>query len=183
MQRRIAVDEQVVLHDAVPPSADECGSRYPIEQVAGDLRSAEHIVQVDPHTSAPLEAVDVVHVVVADDGAAHGPVAAGIDGPGVVRLVANAVDFVQFDEVIVATEPHAHVRGVVNQVVRGTIADPLQRDARPVDSLPAGVVMDVIVLGEMPGGGKRLAVASGQRDAAGADLVDVAADYAMVEAS
>ena len=124
----IAVHEQVVLHDAIPPAADKRGSRHSIEQVAGDFRAAEHVVQIDAHAAASSKAVDVVQVVVADDRAAHGPVAAGVDRSRVVRFVAHAVDLVELDQVIVAAEAHAHVRRVVDQVVRGSIADALQRE-------------------------------------------------------
>ena len=89
-----------------------------VEHVADDLRAAEHVVQVHAHAAAALEAVDVVQVVVADDRAAHGPVAAGVDRPGVVGLVAHVVDLVELDHVVVAAEADRHVRGVVDQVVR-----------------------------------------------------------------
>ncbi len=64
----------------------------------------------------------MVEVVVADRRAAHGPVAPGVDGPGVVGLVAHAVDLVELDEVVVAAEHDGHVRGVVDQVVRDAVA-------------------------------------------------------------
>ena len=56
------------------------------------------------------------------------------------------VDFVELNQMIVATEAHAHMWRVVNQIVGRAIADASERDGRLIDALHASVVVNVIIL-------------------------------------
>lgn len=85
-----------------------------------------------------------MHVVVPDLRAAHGPVAAGIDGAGVVGFDAHMMNLVVFNDVVVAAEHDADVRRVVDEVPLGAVADAVQRNARTVHPVPAAVVVDVV---------------------------------------
>ena len=140
-------------------AADERGARDLVKDVAEDRGRAEHIVEVDPHAPAPAETGDLVHVVVANHRAPHRPVAPGVDRAGVVGLLADVVDLVQLDHVVVAAEHEGHVRGVVDQVVRRPQAHARQRDRGLVHAIPLPVVVNVVVHRFVLGAFQRCAVA------------------------
>lgn len=74
------------------PPPDKGGPSHLVEEVAMDLRTTEHVVEIDTHAASTLEFDDVMEVVVADDVTPHGPVAARIDGPGIIGFQAHMVD-------------------------------------------------------------------------------------------
>ena len=63
--------------------------------------------------------------------------------------------------------------------MRDAVPDAKGGDALLVDWVPAGGVVDVVIVGVVPGGGEMLALAALEMDAALAGLVDVAAHDAM----
>ena len=67
-----------------------------------------------------------MHVVIADDIVAVGPVAACVDGTHVAGFVANVVYLVVLDQVVVAPEEDGAVRVIVDPVVGDAGADALQ---------------------------------------------------------
>ena len=83
------------------------------------------------------------------------------------------MDFVVLDDLVVARETDGHVRHVVDQVVRGPIADAEKSDPLLVDRVPAGNVMDVVVVRVVPGRRECLAVTAFQVDAPLTSLIDV----------
>ena len=93
------------------------------------------------------------------------------------------VNLVVLDHVVVAPEENRGVRGVVDQVVGGAAADAVQTERRPIREPAAAEVVDVVVVGCVPGGGERGTIAAGEADAALTGLIDVAADDGVIRAS
>jgi len=183
VQRRAAVDEDVVGHAVVASPADERCARDLVEHVPADLRPAEHVVQVDAHAPFAPEARNVVQVVVPDQRSSHGPVAPRVDGPRVVGLGAHVVDLVALHPVVVPTERDGLVRGIVNEVTRRRAPDAVERDGRLVHAVPSTVVVHVVVVRHVATGRQREPVAARERDAAIADAVDVAPSHRVLRAA
>ena len=179
VHRRPAVHEDVVLDEGIAPAADRRGVGHVAEQVAGDAEAGCTVVQVDAQGAAVARPEDVVEVVVADDVALPIPAPAGVEGAHVAGLVADAVQLVQLDDVVVAAEEDAVVRAVVDQVVRDSLAYSVHQHARPVSALQARIVEDVVVVGVVAGSRQRPAVAAVQGDPALGGIVDVAAHHAV----
>jgi len=154
-----------------------------MQDVAADRDPAGAVVQIDRHDLGkafhPLLgidlALDVMKVVMADGGAAGGQVAAGVDGSGIAGFQADTGNVVELDQVVVADEVDADVRGLVNAVVGDALADAFHRYGGLIGANPPAVVMDVIVHGEVVAGRQRHAVASVEADAPLADVVNIAA--------
>ena len=91
-------------------------------------------------------------------------------------------DVIVFDSQVVAAEHDPHPRAIVDQVVRGPVADAVQGDSHALFVKHADV-MDVVVVRVILGGRQRLAVAAGNRDAVAAGFVDIAARDAVVGAA
>ncbi len=179
VNRRPAIHKDIVDNGVVTPAADERGARHVAKEIARDFRAAEHVVEVDAHTAAPLETGDVMQIIVAYHRAALRPVTARIHGARVVRFIAHAVNFVELDDVVVAAEADGHVRRVVDEVVRRAQSDPVQRNRFLIHARPAPVMVDVVVLRHMLRRGQGLPVPAGQDDAAVSHVVDVATRDAM----
>ena len=186
----LAVDEDIVLHEVVPAvvevdeSEDAAG-----DDVADHVHATRVVVQIDaprvvgrdPPAVLLAVAQDVVEVVVANDRASRAqPVpAAGVDRTRVRGLQIHVPDVVVFDDQIVASEPDAPARAVVDEIVRCTVAAAGQRHADALLVEDADVV-DVVVVRVVTGGCQRLAVAASHTDAVATDLVDVVAHDAVV---
>ena len=102
----------------------------------------------------------MVQVVVANDRAALGPVPAAVNRTGVVRFEAHAVDFVELNEMIVAAERNGLVWRMLNQVVRNPQTNSGNGNGRLIHAIPAAVMVDVVILGEMPGWSQRLPISA-----------------------
>ena len=124
-------------------------------------------------------AADVTPQVVADHVAAAGWVAAFVQRAGVIAGVAHIMHDVVLEDVVVAADADGHVRRIVQQIVRGAVADAAQSNAAGIGELVLREPPDVIVDGLVAGRRERLAVATLQHQTAGARVVDVAALDAM----
>ena len=108
-----------------------------------------HIVKVDGlhlHAGLGVNHLEVVEVVETDFVPPGGPVAAGVDGAGVRRVLTHIVDVVVFNDLVIAAVTHCKVRRVVNFVVACTVANTLKADTRGVGGLNTGETLDLIVL-------------------------------------
>ena len=121
-----------------------------------------------------------MQIVVADHRAAHRPVSPRIDCSRVVGLITNVVNFVELNNMIVTAEVSGRVRRIVEQVVCGAIADPVDRDAVPIHPVPPAPVVDVIVLGVEARRRERFSVASTDANAAVTRGGDVASNHSAV---
>ena len=180
---RVVVDEDVVLHEAVAPASDADGALRVHDEVAVHGDATDAVVEIDDEGLPVAGAANVVHVVVANDVVAVGPVAARVDGAHVAGLVTYVVDVVVLDQVVIAPEQDGAVRVVVDLVVGDARAHALQVHRRVVAARPAGLVMEVAVVDEVPAGGDALAVAPAEADAAVAVVPDIAALHAVVGAA
>lgn len=118
-----AIDKDVVFDVNVSAAADGGGVFHLVEEIADDVGAAEHVVEIDAEATAIAEAGDVVEVVVANHGAAPGPVSTAVNRAGVIRFEADPMDFIQLDQVIVAAKENRHVGCIVNQIVRQSDSD------------------------------------------------------------
>ena len=115
-----------------------------------------------------------MHIVAAQDVAAHRPVASGINRAGVVRLLADVRDFVVFNDDIVAAKSHAHVRRVFDKIVRNPIADAVGRNSRRVHALHATVIMNVVLLNNVFAGNQLISIAPAHGHSASAKIPEFA---------
>lgn len=90
----MGIDEDVVLNETVAPTPDGDGRLRVHHEVAVHGDAAEAVVEIDDECFPTAGAVDIVHVVVADEVVAVGPVAARVDGPHVAGFVTDMVDVV-----------------------------------------------------------------------------------------
>ncbi len=178
----VAVHEDVIDHLVVAAAAQERGALHLVEDVAEDLGAADAVVHVHAHR-AHAHAAGVVDEVVADAVAAVGVVAPGVDGADVAGLQGDVVNLVELDEVVVAVEEDCAVRMVVDEVVRGALADAADQHRRHIALGPAALAREMAVLDEVSAGLQRLAVAAVHRNAAVAGVEDVAADHAVAGAA
>lgn len=159
------------------------------DDVADDVEAAAVVVGVEaegePRMLQPAgllaAADDVADQVVAPlAAAAADPVAtAGVDRTAVLRLEAEVVEVVVFDEEIVPAHLHARARAVVDVAMPHGEVHTIQGDATGV-LVEDAHVMDVAVLDGMTGPGERLAISAVQVDAVAAGEADLAVRDAHV---
>ena len=178
----VAVHEDVVEDLVVAPAAQERRALHLVEDIAEDLRAADAVIHVNAHRAHP-DAAGVMNKIVADAIAAIGVVAPGVDGADVACLQGIVVDLVEFDDVVVAVEEDRAVGVVVDEVVRGTLADAAHEHRRHVALGPAALAGEMAVLDKVSAGPECLPVAAVQGDAAVAGVEDVAAQDAMAGAA
>ena len=102
-----------------------------------------------------------MEVVVANPVSAHGPGFVGwrsVDGAGVVGLKDRGVNLVILDDLVVASEPDRDMRDMINKIMRDTVADAEGGDPLLINWVPAGVVVNVVIVLVMSGRGEGLAV-------------------------
>src|ERR1017187_3402960 len=119
--------------------------------------------------AAPHRAANLMPVIVSDDIAAAGRIAAFVKSAAVVGFGADVVHLVEFEDVIVAADKHRLMRRIVDQVMCGPAAHAAQRQAVSGGELMLGETPDVVVQRFMAARSKRLSVAACQGQAAGAD--------------
>ena len=98
--------------------------------------------------------------VIAEAIAAVGVVAPGVDRADVAGLQRDVVDFIELNEVVVAVEEDCAVRMVVDEVVRGPLADAADQDGRHVAFGPAALAREMTILDEVSAGAEGLTVAA-----------------------
>ena len=123
-----------------------------------------------------------MHEVIADAIAAEGVVAPGVNGADVAGLQCVAVDLIELDEVVVASEEDRAVRVVMDKIVRGALANAADEHGGDIALGPAALARKVAILHKVPAGAKGLPVAAVHRDAAVARIEDVAAQDAVAGA-
>ena len=131
------------------------GPRSTRNDVADNIDAPRVVIQInapgkvgrEPAIFLATIAENVVKEVMPDDGTARrDPVAAArIDGAGILGLQADVTNVVVFDRQVVAGEHDAHPRPVVDQVVRGAIADAIQADAGPL-SIEHADMMNIVIV-------------------------------------
>ena len=187
MKRRLAINEEIVLDDGIAPAADKGSLGDLVEHIAVAVHRREQVIQIHSHAALALEPVHMVNVVVADDVAALVPILVhawlGIDGPRVVGMFDDVVQFVVLDHVLLSEEADRDMRRVVDQVVRRPAADTDHLDAWPIHRVPAAVVVNQVVVRIMLAVRECRFIAAFQRDAAIAHPVQVAAHDTMVRAA
>ena len=112
----------------------------------------------------------------------RGWIATFVERAGVIARIAHIVHQVVFEDVVVAADADGHVRRVVQQIVRGTVADAAECNAAGIGELVLREPPDVVVHGLVARRRERLAVAAFQHETARAGIVDVAAFDAMAGA-
>ena len=111
------MDDDIVMNQVVPPTAAHGGVAVNARKdIAPDLHAADRVVQVNPMGAAE-DAVDVVKVIVLDEGAPVSPVAPRVNGTRVVAFVHHVVDFVKANQMVVAGKQDGGMGGVMNAVV------------------------------------------------------------------
>ena len=157
-QGALAVDEDVVLRAVVVSAMGEDGAEgAPAGLAAAEEHVAEHrvaavaVVEVDGGVAVAHRAADVVPVVEADQVAAARRVAPLVESAAVVGFGADVVDLVEFEHMVVAADEDGLVRRIVDQVVRGPVADALEREAVGRSELVLGEAPDVVVDGLVAG--------------------------------
>lgn len=175
-----AVDEDVILDEVVASAADESGAAGAIEEVAVDRDAAAEIVEIDAAYAVEAGADQVVKVVEAYDGSARGVVASNVDGADVTGFFGDMVDFVVFDEVVVAFEEERHVGRVVDEVVGSSVSDAFEGDGGIVGAVDEAEIVEVVVDDVVVSSFEGCPIATGEGDAACVDLLEVAVAHAAV---
>jgi hypothetical protein len=98
---------------------------------------------------------------------------AGINRAAVLRLEAEVMEVVVFDEEVVPAHLHAHARAVVDVAMPHSIVHAIQADAAGV-LVEDAHVMDVAVLDGMTGSGECFAITTAEADAVAAGEADLA---------
>ncbi len=195
VQGGYALDKDIVLHHVVAaPANHDAAQRHPVEDVAEDGRAAAAVVEihapglvrrliaVHPVLVRPqpgeAEAVDVVKLVVPDDIAALGPVAAHVERAVVGAFHAHVVDVIELDDVLVAAKENRDVGRVVYQIVRHAVADAADVHAGLIGLVEFPEVVNVVVDCLVPAGCQCLAVTARKHNAAAAGVRDVVAQHA-----
>jgi hypothetical protein len=79
------------------------------------------------------------------------------------------MDLVELQHVIIAVERDRDVWGVMDEVVGSPVADAVDGNAVAIHAVPAAIVVDVVVVGDVASRGERFAAAAAE------DQPDVAA--------
>ena len=175
-QGRFRGDEQA-LDEIVAAAADEYGLLDAQEEVAGHHDAAGEVVEIDAlDLELLLAAFQIVNEIVLDEGAARGPVVAGIDRAGVRRIVNDIGDLVALDAMVVALQLDGEARRLGDVVAGRDIADPGDVDRRLEGVADAGETQQAARAHQQPCGLQRLPVAARQQHAA-ACLGDVAVGH------
>ena len=115
-------------------------------------------------------------IIVLDDIAALNPAAAAVNGPGVVRFIADVADLIELDPVFNAAEPDGVVRSIGNSVVCRQYPAAAQRHAGSVNALDAGVMMDIVIDSRRITVNDLRGLTRVQTDAIGAQVVKMTAE-------
>ena len=118
-----------------------------------------------------------------DNSAAHGPITTSIDGAGVVRLLTDVINLIEFDQVFVAAKSDGHMWCVMDQVVCDPIANTVNRYSRLIHPLPSTIVMNVVVIGQMTSRFQFRSIATVQVDPTASGLRDFATDHPVVDSA
>ena len=101
-------------------------------------------------------------------------VASEVNGAHVVALQHRIVDFVEFDQVIIAVNEEQQSAAIVQLAMSHAVAHAIQVHRPAIAAVPTIHMMDVAVLDKIPGGLKRLAIAAAHRNPACADVINLA---------
>ena len=101
-----------------------------------------------------------------DSCPAHRPVAARVNRASIIGLETDMVDLVALDHMVVSEQRNRHVGRIMDEVVRGAVADACDFDCGLRCSLPATVVVDVAPPYVVPAWRQRDAIPALERDAA-----------------
>lgn len=100
-------------------------------------------------------------------------------GTAVVRLGADIVDDVPFEQVVIAMNANGLMRCVMDEIVNGTVADPRDQQCVRIRELQSRIVVNVAVDDRVSTRRQSAAIATSQRDAACARVVHVARLHAV----
>jgi hypothetical protein len=183
VNRGLTIHENVILDKTVPAAANERRPPGTVEDVPYDGDSACRIIQIHGHSAVKARTFDIVKVIIAYNRSSRRPVATHIKGPDITGLEADMMYLVELNGVIVAAELDCIVGTVMNHIVRNVIADAVHRDGRPVSSIDAPEVMNVIIPCAVSCGRQGLTLASVQGHAAFSGPIDITAKYRVFAAA
>ena len=145
-QRGSKSGDQVIFHNVIAPAGThDRGAADFIEDVSGHPRPTQTVVQVDAVRFRPEHVMEVMDEVGTDLVAPVGPLASGVDGPGVVTEKADVVDFVRGDHMVVSAKNDRGMGGVGDQIIRHTLARSLDLDGRGISPDPAGATGETAI--------------------------------------
>ena len=174
-----ALDKEIVGDGVVAAAAEFHRAAGTVKHVAVDGIAAGKIVEVDRGDAVQAGALQVVPVVIADDIALPGEIAAGVDRAGIAGFGADAVDLVVLQDMIVAALIHALEGRVVDEIVRDMLADALEEYPILAGAQPLTVVVDMVVENLVVRRRERGAIAPGDVNGAEGEVMEITADDAV----
>src|SRR5689334_16665302 len=91
---------------------------------------------------------------------ASSPIVPTINRACVIGFLADVVNFIVFDNVIVAAQIHGLMWRVVNQIMHSAAANAIETNAGLIGAIPTAVFVDMTVFDKMVGGRECGAVAA-----------------------
>jgi hypothetical protein len=88
---------------------------------------------------------EMVKIVIADNVSSPGPVTARMERSRISGFPADAIHFVELDQMVVSPQGNCLVRCIVDEIVLHTLSNPLKQKSILSRSHPQAVMVDVIV--------------------------------------
>ena len=109
-------------------------------------------------------------------------VAAHVKGARIVGVEAHITDLIALDHMVIAVQPQAKMRCIMDQIAARTLTNTGEPDARAVGTHHAIQGVNVVVLGHISGWRQRAAITSTQENSTLAAVVDVTPNHAIATA-
>jgi hypothetical protein len=124
---------------------------------------------------------EVVEIVVTDNVSSPCPIATCMKRSGITGFLADAIYFVELDQMLVAPQGNGLMRCVVDEIVLDTLSNSFEKQSILSRSHPRTVVMDVIVYCEIFGGHKSLSIPTPQAYTTKGKFIKIAALNAVID--
>lgn len=157
-----ASDEQVVFNQVVVSAMDKDCAKIPAcgpdEDISKNFLAAGSIIEINSAAPVAEFAADIMPVIVTDHISALGWISPHIEGSTVVSFHPGVMDFIQFDDVVIAKKPDSLVRAIVQEVIPGHNTHSTDMQMKGMSSLALGDIPDVVIDGLVPAGDQLLAI-------------------------
>ena len=178
----LAIDVNIIFDHIVAATADERAAPTFVNDIPVNGECRGEVVEINRDNPVQSVAFQMMEIIVADDVAAPGPVATGVQCARITGFLHHIVHVIVFDNVIIARYIKCFVRCIVDQIVRSVIAHATYINRPLVGAHPVAEMVNVIVDRVIARRRQRLPVAAVEQNTAECYIVNIAAPDAVLPA-
>ena len=175
--RGMTIDEDVIIDSIVASSTNlnhfSCDA---IEYIAINSKSAGTVIKVDAANAArsgidnlrrpgiymvETESVQIVEKVITNRVTPKGPVAAAVKCAAIGGVGADMMKFVEFDQMIVAVQPDARARNIMNQVMGNSVSNAVNKNGGATIRKYHADIVDVVIHSVMTAAKQAFSITAG----------------------